>query len=188
MAASKGRPPALCIRALSKLVTELFPFKSVNESSIRSLPSYDDRNYYFRGVLDGHGVATGRQNVSRNDEFILKLGNPLYASYETLRGINSMMKYLHDKRFTGISYPIQSRQGQDLLAFPGKDLLKYELGCCSDSLLTSMMDQTNRFHIRVITFIPGEMFDEVGKQSLTPKLVYDVGKCVGQMDRALEVQ
>ncbi len=54
-----GRPPMVENETLAKLVSELYPFKAVKQ-----LPSYDDRNYYFRGTTEEKGEG---------EEFVLKL-------------------------------------------------------------------------------------------------------------------
>ena len=170
-----GRPPPVSAQAVARLLTEFYPFRSVNQESVKPLPSYDDRNYYFRGTLEAGDV----DHVQT--EFVLKLGNPLFSSYDALSGTNTMLVYLQQKGIKCI-HPLLSRKKQDLFELSSRELLVY------DGRADSQVDQAGlKFIIRVMTFIPGVLFDEVDKHFLTPDLVYDIGKAVGKMDTILQV-
>ena len=51
MSNAAGRPPSLSSAAVTKLVKEYFCFQHVDEHSVKHLPSYDDRDFYFRGTV-----------------------------------------------------------------------------------------------------------------------------------------
>ena len=60
------RPPELESSIVAKLIPAVFPFKKVEESSVKQLPSYEDRNYYLTGVTEG--VTSGVTNCGSTDE------------------------------------------------------------------------------------------------------------------------
>ena len=197
MSCSAGRPPAICSEAVVKLVKEFFWFEAVDQLSVKEFPSYDDRNFYFRGTLetvthaadpvDGMEAAnsvTPHAQTKLEGEYVLKLNNPLFASYEVLLGINSLLNHLHANGYTQCIRPLVSRAGADVLEITKEKLKDYE---SSNSDLTEKVTES-KFFMRVVTFIPGECFDTVDKHHLTPRLLYDVGNCVGSACAILEVR
>ena len=59
------------------------------EDSIKSLPSFEDRNIYFKGeMLDENG-----------SEFVLKLNYPLCTPTEVIKGLNAMMNHVRSCQF-----------------------------------------------------------------------------------------
>ena len=196
MSCSAGRPPALCRAAVVKLVKEFFWFESVDEQSVKEFPSYDDRNFYFRGTLetvtraadpaDGMDAAsslTPHAQPKLEGEYVLKLNNPLFASYEVLLGTNSLLNYLHANGCTRCIRPLVGRAGADVLEITKEKLMDYE----SNSDLIEKIAES-KFFMRVVTFIPGECLDTVDKHHLTPRLLYDVGSCVGSTCALLQVR
>ena len=196
MSCSAGRPPALCSAAVVKLVKEFFCFEAVNELSVKEFPSYDDRNFYFRGTLDtvthaAHSAdgmeaansATPHAQPKLEGEYVLKLNNPLFASYEVLLGINSLLNHLHANGCTRCIRPLVGRAGADVLEITKEKLMDYE----SNSDLIEKITES-KFFMRVMTFIPGECLDTVDKHHLTPRLLYDVGNCVGSACAILQVR
>jgi Ser/Thr protein kinase RdoA (MazF antagonist) len=78
-------------------------------SSVESLPSYSDRNYYFRGEDER--------------EFILNLSNPLSTSYEAIVGIVGLMKHLHSQGFP-VPHPLPSHTGGHVIQLSRAELKK----------------------------------------------------------------
>ena len=181
-----GRPPSLSSAAVAKLVKEYFYFQHIDEQSVKQLPSYDDRNFYFRGTV-APGTAANISSSMSLGEYVLKLNNPLLASYDVLKGINDLLNHLHLKGFTKCNQPLAGREGGDLLKITKDKLLEYE----SHLEPTENVDQSSKytctFFLRVLTFIPGECFDKVDKHCLTPRLLYDVGHCIGSAEAILQV-
>jgi len=64
-----GRPPPLTNRIVADLVCKHFHFTKVEENSVKSLPSYQDRNYYFHGT-NSFGVTS--EYVLKLNSFLLK--------------------------------------------------------------------------------------------------------------------
>lgn len=194
---SAGRPPELSNSGVAKLVTEYFCFESVDEHSVKQFPSYDDRNFYFRGKPLQGALASGASTSGlperdttgpqSESEFVLKLNNPLFASLEVIQGLNALLNHLHAHGCNRCIRPLPSRGGAGVLKIPRNKLLEYDgsekpvVTGSSDELAESVC------FARVVTFIRGECFDEVDKSYLTPRLLYDVGHCIGQANAILEV-
>lgn len=187
-----GRPPSLSNAAVAKLVKDFFPFKAVDELSVKQFPSYDDRNFYFRGTLEeapswepSATCAANTDPKSAEDfekEYVLKLGNPMFASYEVLNGTNALLNHLHAKGFTRCICPLVGRAGADVMVIARERLREYD----STLEVPEKMPEPN-VHLRVVTFIPGECFDEVDKHYLTPRLLYDLGHCMGNVNSIMQV-
>ena len=176
-----GRPPSLSSTAVTKLVKKFFRFQDVDEQSVKQFPSYDDRNFYFRGIPE-LAVADGKGSVNQLEEYVLKLSNPLFTSYEALEGTNALLNHLHANGFTRCIRPKVSREGADLLEITEEKLLE-----CDSHLKVSEKRNKSTFFMRVVSFIPGECLDEVDKHHLTLRLLYDVGHCIGSADAILQV-
>ena len=176
---ASGRPPSLSSAAVTKLVKEYFCFQDVNEQSVKQLPSYDDRNFYFRGTPQ---LASGISSRPPPGEYVLKLNNPLLASYEVLKGINDLLNHLHAKGFVKCNQPLANQEGADLLKITKERLMEYDSHPEPSENVTE-----STFFLRVLTFIPGECFDKVEKHYLTPQLLYDIGHCVGSAEAILQV-
>ena len=184
-----GRPPSLNSAAVAKLVKEYFYFHDVDERSVKQLPSYDDRNFYFRGSTTTStpepASSISSRSIMSDREYILKLNNPLIVSYDVLRGINDLLNHLHAKNFTKCNQVLASREGGDLLKITKEKLLEYEDHL--EPVETGDKSGECTYFLRVLTFIPGDCFDKVDKHYLTPRLLYDVGHCIGSAEAILQV-
>ena len=184
MSAVAGRPPSLSPRAVCKLVMSYFKGKHVNESSIKCFPSYDDRNYYLSGELSD---CTG-------SEFVLKLGNLVYVAVEHAEGINKLMCHISSKGFKfSVPCPLLSSVGSDCLLLTADETSRDTQDSngvdmvVSASRSTSAKATSQRYHVRLLSYIPGEMFDVVEKEYLTPAVLSDVGETLATIDKELKV-
>ena len=187
----EGRPPALSNSAIAKLIKDHFRFSLVNEATVKELPSYVDRNIYFRGTPEltdtshCYGELVSSTDQPDELEYVLKLNNPFFASYDILCGIDELLVYLHRKGINKCIYPLKSRKGDDTLEISREHLLTYESLVSSE---VSVSEGTEvKFLMRVVTYIPGECLDHVEKQYLTPGLLYDIGNYIGRVDAVLSV-
>ena len=188
---ASGRPPSLSNAAVAQLVKEFFCFQDVDVRSVKQLPSYDDRNFYFRGTPE----STRASLNSSEGEYLLKLNNPHCTSYSVLQGINALLNHLHASAFTKCIQPLASRQGEDLLKISKDKLYEYNGHLerphdLYENIIMgaeSTMAQHEEFFMRVVTFIPGECLDDVDKCYLTPRLLYDVGHAVGSAAAIMQV-
>lgn len=165
MSVLSGRPPALTSQAVSALVTTHFNFTSITESAIKSLPCYYDRNYYIQGHRD----------TDERSEFILKLFNPLSTSYQCLEGIVQVMKHLSSCGIT-CPAPLISHTGRELIELSGAELLNE---ASSDNLM--------KYPVCVLSYIPGEVFDQVDLKFKSAELISEIGELMGIIDRELLV-
>lgn len=167
-----NRPCVLSSKAVRRLILKCFPFKSVNESTIKELVSYDDRNYYFQGERLEH-------SHSSLNEYVLKLTNS-QDTPEIVSGLSQILLYLKNKGFS-CPYPILNKTGDDtMIVLSGEQLQGFE---CADSVLNSQKKDVV-FTVRVLVFVPGELFANVPVSKL---LFFKVGFFIGSMDRDLQV-
>lgn len=166
MSVAEGRPPFLTNEMVSQIVCKYFNFKSVHPTSIKSFPSYRDRTYYFQG-----------EHADENDhEFILKISNPYSTPSEVIQGVNDVMKHLHSHGLKS-PYPMPTRAGDDFISLTSNQLVP---GSCTGTEKLS-------YHVCVLSFIAGKVFDHVDKKYLTPILMHEVGELLGKMDKELMV-
>ena len=186
----KGRPPELTSLTVSKIVRNLFCFCDVNTQSVKELPSYVDRNFYFCGTpeasVKNQHEDPGEQAQSEEREYVLKVHNPLLFSCAILGGINTLLDYLQSKGIAECIHPLRSRQGKTVLEITGEDLACYETDT-NLKLKTTKDFKEIKYLIVLVTFIPGESLDQIEKSHLTPKLLYDIGNLVGKVDSVLHV-
>lgn len=161
-----GRPPDLSSETASVLITKFFPFKNVSAGSFKPLMSYYDRNIYFEGQTESCEKTL--------TQFVLKISNSDIA-FDIIHGLNAMMIYLSKRSFPNCC-PIASRRGSHAILVSESELL----GKATE-------ESGVKYAVRVLTYIPGEVMDELGKQFLTPELAYCVGSLAGRMDLALRV-
>ena len=154
----------------------------VEEGSVKQFPSYEDRNYYFQGTL-GDAFVAGSRGVQHNEigakEFVLKINSTVVASYEVIKGFNCVMNHLKGK---GVQccYPLTSRDGSQLELYSESQLLK-------DGGNHEESGKEREFAIRVLVFLPGEMLDSIDRVHITPRLMYETGKYIGNLDVMLQV-
>ena len=145
---------------------------------VKKMPSYVDRNVYFRGNIAGKFM--GPRWKETINEFVLKITNAS-VSYEDTIGLNSAMKHLYSKGFQ-CPYPLASRSGKETEVLNENQLLKGEFGS------PESRGEENEFCARVLFFIPGEMMDKIDQVYVTPRLMYELGQYIGSIDAALQVR
>ena len=156
-----ARPPELSSEATSSLITTFFPFKSVSIDSIKSLPSYNDRNVLFSGTME--------ESCTQEEEaFVLKMYNRHINTPAVVNGLSAMMLCVSE---SGIPCcrPIPRRED-----YQG---VETELESCGYDVR----------YTNILRFIPGTVMDKLDKKYLTAELGYSVGKMAGEMDLALQV-
>ena len=197
MSTSAGRPPMLSNQDVSRVVCKYFNFTSVLEDTIKSLPSYEDRNFYFVGSSD----------TAKDGEFILKLSNPHCILVEELQGVNDLMRHLNSSGLS-LVYPLASRIGSDIVPLSRDELVTELIGGVQSQAQTKIevedrdtkdgnesgplvkcyntMDELI-YYVRVLSFVPGKIFHYLDKTSLVPSLLYEYGERLGKMDKELMV-
>ena len=170
MANAFVRPPELEGSIVTKLVLAVFPFKEVEESSVKQLPSYEDRNYYLTGVTEDYG----RDGNRLEREFVLKISNSL-KDIEIKMGLNAVMSHLHQQGFE-CPQPLSSRNGKGVEILSKKQLLAGDPGANEG--------EGPKFCVQLLTFIPGKTMEGI---PFTPRLAYEAGRYVGSVDAVLQV-
>ena len=173
------RPPELESSVIAKLILAVFPFNEVEETSVKQLPSYKDRNYYLTGVTEGvsEGVTNcGSAGENTEGEFVLKISNSL-MDVELKKGHNDLMCHLYQQGFE-CPQPLSSRNGN-----PGVEVLSKRQLLAGDPGASE--GGGPKFCLQVLTYIPGKTMESV---PFTPRLAYEAGRYIGSMDAALQVQ
>ena len=163
------RPPELESSVVTKLILAIFSFKEVEESSVKQLPSYEDRNYYLTGVTEGV-TNCGR----RDGEFVLKISNSL-MDIELKKGLNAVVSHLYQQGFE-CPQPLSSRNGKGIEMLSKEQLLAGDPGASEG--------EGPKFCVQLLTFIPGKTMESI---PFTPRLAYEAGRYVGSIDAALQV-
>ena len=151
---------------------------------MKQCPSYDDRNFYFRGTLADTFVHCDNEikqgKIGAGDvECVLKINSTAFIPYELINSLNCIMNHLKGKGIE-CSYPLMSKHGKQIEVCSENGLLKNENS-------RKRIDNEREFGVRVLAFLPGEMMDEIDKRFVTPRLMYETGKYIGNLDAALQV-
>ena len=188
------RPPSLSTRAVINLIKDYFPFRHIVEDSIKELVSYDDRNYYFRGELSPSESTVipvpsrQRVHIVSDNEYVLKILNRRDSSKtDTVKFLTEMKKYLYTKGLN-VPFPILSLQGSEIVTMTEQTLSNYK-ETCSSSIVEQLEKGSiplnlGQFCIRILTYIPGDMFRNVLQ---TPRLMFKLGEYIGWLHTELKV-
>ena len=178
----RARPPSLDSVAVCSLLRHLYPFNNIDEESVKQLPGYEDRNFYFKGYLEIDSTMgalkakiTSAPDISCYDEFIFKVSH-ITNSFDVLQGINKVMDHIRCKGFH-CSYAIVNRSGEKITLLSENQLVRG-----NPNVRTGRGAQ---YPVRVLKYISGEILQDV---QLTPKLVYGIGELAGSIDKALLVR
>ena len=168
------RPPVLGKEDVVSLIIGHFPFKSVSSMSLKQLPSYDDRMFYFEGEFDDESL-----DHSLRKPFVLKISNKSFGR-DLIASQNAVMLHLA-ARGVNCCRPIVCRRGHYL------EMLNLEV-LLSKPDSRGWAGNEAEYAVRVLQYIPGEPMDNIDKRYLTPRLMYCVGNHVAKMDIVLQVQ
>ena len=164
-----ARPPNISTKTVTELLLKLYPFVLVEETTVKQLDSYEDRNYYFKGVLE-----SDNQDHRESSTHILKLFN-VCNSHELMEGVTGVLKHLKNKDFN-CCFPIASSNGVDVEVLSENQLTRGDPSVRAGSRVLHC--------VCVLTYIPGNLLCDV---KMTRKLGYEVGSLVGSMDALLQV-
>ena len=178
----KTRPPSLDSVSVCSLLKHLYPFQDIDEGSVKQLPGYEDRNFYFKGCLEVEPIGALKKvasapdiNTYDYDEFIFKASH-ITNSCEVLEGINEVMDHIKRKGFH-CSFAIMNHSGEKITLLSENQLVRGD-----PNMRTGRGTQ---YPVRVLKYVPGETLQTV---QLTPKLAYDIGELAGSIDKALLVR
>lgn len=171
MSMNAGRPPPLKPASIVKLVKLYYGFEQVVEGSLKQFPSYYDQNFYFRGQYPNE----------REGEYVIKILNRLYISPAMASGLSALWGHLNEN---GLNYTsmLSNIKGEKISNLTFRELVQFEEEQPSEAA------QDHSFSVRLMRFVPGEVFDMVDKRYLTPDLLFQVGAFLGRIDTTLKVQ
>ncbi len=109
--ASEGRPPELNKVKVSFLVRKYFNFVTISEDSVKALPGYDDRNYYFEGTITSE----------KNGPFIFKLFNTNHTAVSEIEGCYQIIRHLQ-RLGVILQVPEKSKTGGDIALITAKEM------------------------------------------------------------------
>ena len=179
MEARSDRPPEVDSKTAEALIAKHFPFRRISVGSLRSLPSYYDRNIYFEGLQE---KRDGSSNLQEEEGFVLKVSSR-GTTPEIIDGLNSQMLFLSGKGFP-CCYPIASRGGEYTALASESELLGVAEG---DVRQVDVLSRDVKYPVRVMKYIAGDIMDKLDERYLSPELSYSVGKMAGGMDLLLQV-
>ncbi len=164
-----GRPPQLKPASIVKLIKLYYDFEQVTEDFVTQFPSYYDLNFYFRGLY---------QEIE--GEYMLKVLNRVRISIAMASGLSVLWSHLNEN---GLNYTsmLPNKKGERVSTLTLRELVQFEEEQPPEAVLAFL------FSVRVMRFVPGEVFDMVDKHYLTPHLLFQVGAFVGRIDTALKV-
>jgi len=167
MSTCAGRPPELSPENVSIIVKEHFSFHSIVRESVRSFPSYEDRNYYFVGV-----------------------------QADQLKGINQLMNYLNSLGLSK-SYPLPTASGEYLASLCRNQMVEERpndiesSSSCAEKETQALKEKVSPgdlvYFVRVLIFVPGDLLHLVDRSYFVPSLLHSIGQMLGKVDKALMV-
>ena len=200
------RRPFINTKQAIVLASRLFGLRIKNESRVKELDSYQDRNFYIQGTL-----ARKNDNISDNltGEFTLKITNHTDSSDKgTLDAQSSVMLFLSER---GIECPVPVPSvfgGAKLMckvpqeeSYGTKSFvndIKVPDVMSSPPTAVNLIDDIELFHggtydpdqhflcaVRLLTFVSGKLLFDV---PWTQELLFNFGKTLGKLNLFLKVR
>ena len=173
------RPPVQEMEA-AKIAELLYGLRVSNSEFIKEFDSYNDRNFYMKGILP---LIQTENNVDQvGEEFVLKILNHVdSANTGFVQAQNSVMMYLNEHGFS-CSVPLRALSGEHTVLYNCKKVAK---GCINGKTFAQEEGFSARINaIRLLKFIRGNKLSSV---SCSPNLLFNLGCYVAKLDRALKV-
>jgi len=161
---------------LEKYLLERFPFVEVNVASLKELNSYEDRNYYFKGILDAKvsGGKADSEVPNIFDEFVVKIYNQEDSNEPAI--VDAQIKALLHLKEENINVKIPTE------VFPRPHQQSPDLEQ-KFAFIEWTMIVAKKSIVRVLSFVPGKMFEE---EESTKRRLYNLGEMLGKLDMALK--
>ena len=172
-----------------KLAEEFYSFEEIAE--IKELDSFCDRNFYIRGTPKSKPHLTKADQtvtVSDDSEYVLKILNSDDSKHGHLVDAeNEAMRYLRSRYFPcALVYPVTGSSGTKFYA---RVPLARHLDDETDGVILDEnrhMEKTEECIVRLVTFLPGETAESLGRISQENLLC--IGQFVGRLSRAFQVK
>lgn len=171
------------------MATRLF---NLQVTAVEDLSGFDDKNFYLRGTLK---AQEERNVLSCNKEFILKIANEVDSSDECFIATQlGVMTFLNARGFK-CSTPVPSVLGTPYVMckiprhdYPGVIALETNEVHNGAEIYNGEAYPEDVFivcAIRLLNYVPGKVLKQT---SLSNKVLFEVGKAVGRMNRELKVK
>ncbi|XP_052773599.1 hydroxylysine kinase-like [Mya arenaria] len=158
--------PRLDPSQVPKLVARLY---GIQTGDIKSLPSYDDLNFFFRPATD----HVDNKNIPELNKagYVLKVMNSLQsASPEGIDASNALCAHVRER-----DIPTQE-------VMQNKDGQPYSLETFTNTDKDGASQQFGPYLVRLLTYIPGSTFVQT---PYVPGSFYNIGKTVGKLHNAI---
>ncbi|XP_029430933.1 hydroxylysine kinase isoform X2 [Rhinatrema bivittatum] len=147
--------PALSVEQAAQVVSAVYGFEV---SEIRSLPSYDDQNFFVKTVGSEAGADVA--------EYVLKVTNSAASQNADLIEVQTdVMMFLKEEGFPTAS-PVPTKHG-NMMSLQSID--------CGSGV--------RQYMVRLLTFQPGVPIAHV---TVDPDILYEVGQLAAKMDITLQ--
>lgn len=186
--APKSRLPHVTTHQAVAMATRLF---DLQVTAVEDLSGFDDKNFYLRGTLK---TQEERNVLSSNKEFILKIANEVDSSDECFIATQlGVMTFLNARGFK-CTTPVPSVLGTPYVMckiprrdYPGVIALETHGVHNAAEIYNGEEYSEDEFFVcavRLLNYVPGKVLKQI---SLSNKVLFEVGKAVGRMNRELKV-
>ena len=161
-----------------KLADLLFGLRISDLSHAKEFVSYDDRNFYLKGVLLSQ---ENKQGNSSEDEFVLKILNHVDSqNISYVNAQNALLLHLKEHGFV-CPVPMKSLSGELTMAC---QLSSYGLsGSKENAKIQEIPREINA--VRLLSYVPGKLLKDV---RCTNDLLFNLGRYIAKMNKALQVK
>ena len=165
-----------------KLARLLFGLRISEPSKVREFVSYDDRNFYLKGVLPNHPKKPDDREPNSNEgEYMLKILN--HVDSENISYVNAQNEILLHLKARGFICPVPAT------SLTGDYTMECELKSSAESSggKDNMKQQelpVRVYAVRLLSYVPGRLLKDV---RCTDDLLFNLGRYIAQMNKALQV-
>ena len=157
----------------------LFGLRISDLSHAKEFVSYDDRNFYLKGVLLSQ--ENKKQGNSSEDEFVLKILNHVDSqNISYVNAQNALLLYLKEHGFV---CPVPMRSLSDKLTMEC-ELSSYGLSVSEENAKIQKLPRRINA-VRLLSYVPGKLLKDV---RCTNDLIFNLGRYIAKMNKALQVK
>ena len=161
-----------------RLAHSLFGLRISDLSKVKEFISYDDRNFYLKGVLPSR---ENKEWNSSEDEFVLKILNHVDSqNISYVNAQNALLLYLKEHGFV-CPVPMKSSSGELTVEC---QLSPYGLGGCEEN--TKEQGLPPRINaVRLLSYVPGKLLKDV---RCTKDVLFNLGRYTAKINMVLRVR
>ena len=161
-----------------KLADLLFGLRISDLSKVKEFVSYEDRNFYFKGVLPNQKSKQGNYT---EDEFVLKILNHVDSqNISYVNAQNALLLYLKEHGFV---CPVPMRSLSDKLTTEC-ELSSYGLSVSEENAKIQKLPRRINA-VRLLSYVSGKLLKDV---RCTNDLLFNLGRYIAKMNKVLKVQ